>query len=60
MPFAIRIPSFAREMKENYIISKKINYRGGPPDVFRGKGILNICSKFTATSMPKWDFSKVA
>lgn len=46
MPFAIRIPSFAREMKENYIISKKINYRGGPPDVFWGKGILNICSKF--------------
>ena len=34
MPFAIRIPSFAREMKENYIISKKINYRGGLPYVF--------------------------
>ena len=36
-----------------------LKFRNSPPEVFLGKGVLNICSKFTG-AMPKCDFNKVA
>ena len=34
--------------------------RSSPPEVFLGKGVLKVCSKFTGEHMRNCDFNKVA